>query len=125
MSYNAEIKALEGKVIKEIIGVSKDSDEIRFFIEDGSCYLMYHEQDCCEAVYLEDFDGDVSDLVGAVVISAEEVSGEIPEEGTYYEDDSCTWTFYKIETNKGGLWLRWFGTSNGYYSESVDFVKVS
>lgn len=119
-----ELSALEGKTIKNITGLEKGSSEVRIFTECGQEYLFYHSQNCCESVDLNDFEGDAGDVVGGLVVSAEEVNGNQDERPDEYSE-SWTWTFYKIETNKGGLWMRWLGESNGYYSESVDFVWVN
>lgn len=108
-----------GKVIVSVEGLEKDSEQVTFTTECGSKYVMLHEQDCCESVWLEDIDGDSSDLVRATVMSYEESSEENPE-----ASESGTWTFYTIITDKGRVWLRWNGESNGYYSESVDFYKI-
>ena len=77
-----------------------------------------HELDCCENVFLEDITGDLNDLVGVPLLLAEERS----EDGKC-EYGTCLWTFYEFRTVKGSVTVRWFGESNGYYSESVDFRK--
>lgn len=125
MKYEyCEVRELLGKTLTDI----KESEcEIEFITDSKDRYLMYHEQDCCEAVCIEDICGDLNDLLNSEILEAEDVSDtmEIPcseEEYGYY--DSVTWTFYKIGTRKGSVTIRWCGTSNGYYSESVDFAKV-
>ena len=99
-------------------GASIQGEEIIFTTTDNETYQMFHSQDCCEYVYLEDVCGDISDLLGVPIALAEEVSSP----ATNAANDG-TWTFYKIATIKGSVTLRWLGTSNGYYSEKVDFVK--
>lgn len=93
-------------------------DERLTITTDRGTLVMVHYQDCCESVQVEDIVGDVNDLVGGVVVSFEEVDNDLPAKDRY--DDSHTWTFYKIRTTKGDVTIRWYGTSNGYYSESVD-----
>lgn len=114
------IEELKGKVLAEVRNTGYD--ELYFYTVDGDSYQMYHEQDCCEHVELEDIIGDLDDLIGEPILMAEEVIGEDPTH-VYEGEASETWTFYKLATIKGYVTLRWYGTSNGYYSESVSFKK--
>lgn len=119
---------LVGKTLTAVRGEA-GSDRIEFVCTDGSQYLMYHFQDCCEAVTLESIVGDLADLIGSPILVAEESSGTTDPEGyvpdEYGHDESFTWTFYKLATVKGWVDLRWLGESNGYYSESVDFARTA
>lgn len=121
------IEALKGLTLVSIKGAEEGSECITFETSCGRTFQMYHQQDCCESVYLESVVGDVADLVGHPILLAEEVEGEEPEEPAEeeYYPESHTWTFYKLATIKGYVDLRWYGSSNGYYSEDVDFEEVT
>lgn len=122
MHEYVSVDVLKGKVLSR---VSRGGDELIFETVDGDVYKMCHEQDCCEYVFLDDVVGDLQDLVGSEILVSEEVIGETPNDFKFeYEPDSYTWTFYKFATRKGYVDLRWLGTSNGFYSEGVSFVKV-
>jgi len=105
-----------------------EQDEIIFTCDNGDMYKMYHQQDCCESVVIDDINGDINDLIGSPILIAEELTflDENPDnvEKPEYQD-SFTWTFYKLATIKGFIDIRWYGDSNGYYSESVDFKKLT
>lgn len=142
-SKEVEMKDIIGKTFTEIKQVG--DDEIHFVDSEGNKYKMYHEQNCCEGVSIEDICGDLQDLVGTPILQAEEVSNSGSGETDYdkdhddptrvtitgewpadvpkpeYNPESFTWTFYKFATIKGSVTIRWYGSSNGYYSESVYF----
>lgn len=115
-----EISVLKGKTLKAIDNF--DNDELVFRTVEGEVYKMYHEGECCESVTIEDIAGDLSDIIGEPLLMAEEISEERAKLDEY--DECFTWTFYKFATINGYVTIRWYGTSNGYYSESVDFVRI-
>ena len=119
------IEQLIGATLSSITGLEENSEAATFTLATGEKFLMHHSQDCCESVSIDDIDGDILDLIGTPIVSAsEEESNENPENHKPEWQDSFTWTFYKIATIKGGVTIRWYGESNGYYSESVDFKKM-
>lgn len=122
---------LLGKIMSS---VEVKDNEIWFTADTGEEYKMYHSQDCCENVGIEDVVGDLQDLVGSPITLAEENTSSDPKKTVYdeglpsewvSEDESATWTFYKLATVKGYVDIRWYGSSNGYYSESVDIAWVN
>jgi len=125
MYKTVEFSELVGKTLVSVSG-EVGGEDITFTTDDGQVYRLSHYQDCCESVSVEDICGDIQDLVGSPILLAEEAtSDENPEgmEPPKYQD-SFTWNFYKLATIKGYVDIRWYGESNGYYSESVSFDKV-
>ena len=113
MRYNP-IDQMVGLTFHHIEG--QREDDVLLFVGAGDTpsFKFYHEQDCCESVSIEDIVGDLNDLVGVPILEAREDTrdGDV-------EYGSATWTFYTFRTIKGSVTIRWWGESNGYYSESV------
>jgi len=117
---------LIGKTLVKI--EKKDDKEIIFTCDDGKKYLMYHEQDCCENVTIDEINGDMQDLIGSPILRAEKKTNSGEEKtnsGEFTDETTYTWTFYDLATIKGFVQIKWFGSSNGYYSESVSFEFAS
>ena len=114
-----DVSILKGKILKDI--KIRGTESILFIDEDDIGYEMFHDYDCCENVYIEDICGDINNLIGSEIIMAEEVTNRDLSPLNKY-DESYTWTFYKFATVKGYVTIRWYGESNGYYSEEVDFA---
>ncbi len=129
-----EVNTLEpmlGRVLRSV-RVAPDKTELVFEADNNVRFRFYHAQECCEEVAIEDVVGDLEDLIDAPVLVAEETVGwSTPGEevmrrlGAEPLDDSWTWTFYRFATVKGTVTVRWYGSSNGYYSERVSFAVES
>jgi hypothetical protein len=119
------LQDLQGRVLSKVVQLG--DDELRFHLTDDYYVKMYHSQDCCESVTIEDIVGDLDDLVGTPLLMVEESvshDNDHDDSKSYSYDDSNTWTFYRFRTIKGSVDIRWHGSSNGYYSESVDIAIV-
>ena len=116
------IGRLAGKTFDKVINV--EDEEIRFLSDEGNSYHLFHNQNCCESVSIEDICGDLRDLEGVPILTASEDSSHVNPEGVQPKfQDSFTWTFYRFSTIKGTVVIRWYGASNGYYSERVEFSE--
>lgn len=106
-----------------------DTDALIFCTTDDEFYALYYCPDCpgSSSCTIESITGDFSDLIGRPLRIAEEAVSDEPPAGVHqeYVPESQTWTFYKLATVKGYVDIRWFGESNGYYSESVTFAKLN
>lgn len=116
MNWTSPIETMVGKIV---LKVEQTDDTMLFFLYDKTGVKFYHQQGCCESVAIEDVNGDVNDLIGHPLLVAEErVSA-----GTDTDYESSTWTFYTFRSVGGSVDVRWFGVSNGYYSERVDSCR--
>lgn len=111
------------RVYKQDSGIG-DSDALVFEVSDNEAYAQLYNQDCCASCSIEDICGDLTDLENSPIVRAEE-NGNEDDLGPLDEcDDSFTWTFFRIGTIKGTVVIRWYGSSNGYYSESPCFERI-
>lgn len=107
-----QIKELIGRTITRIVN---EGSVLKFYMKTGPHVIMYHEQDCCEDVRIEDICGDLEDLLDTPILRAEERYHSKKEK----YGDLSEWTFYEVATIKGSVTIRWYGESNGYYSTAI------
>ena len=119
------VEDILGRTFSSVVQSSLDGeDRILFEAPTGERWHMVYHQDCCAKCNIEDVAGDLQDLVGAPIILAEESTNQ-DEPRASERGESFTWTFYKFATAKGYVTVRWYGSSNGYYSESATFERAS
>lgn len=101
----------------------RDGADEGILFEGERTFVLLHAQDCCEEVYLEDCNGNLNDLVNTEIVSAVRAVSEALE--TSKCGDTETWSFYHLRTHLGDVTLRFVGSSNGYYSETVDLYEIT
>lgn len=111
---NEEIKEIINKIPVKVENLQNEILLMTF--SDGSVGKWFHSQDCCESVSIEDVCGDFEDLLHTPLLVAE-VRKSFDSDWSVDQQ----WTFYTFRTIKGSVDVRWYGTSNGFYSTSVDF----
>lgn len=127
------LSALEqmlGKTMTRVVrsrGLESE-ESIEFTADNGWRWRMHHDPSEYARVFIDDIVGDLSDLEGSPIVAEEAFSSEsshsrLPPQAV--DDESYTWTFYKFATGKGYVTIRWYGTSNGYYSERARIIRVS
>lgn len=83
--HPADFSCLLGHIIKNVIGLNKGSPMVDIEMEDGSVYVLHHNQYCCESVEVADITGDIKDIIGSPLLMAEVVTNSDearPEEWT-------------------------------------------
>jgi hypothetical protein len=124
-NFDAEFSELKGKTLTRIEGGVGD-DTMKFHTNDGDIFQLKYYRDCCASCTVEEIHGDLSDLIDTPILAAElVVSKDNPPGVRIKYQESFTWSFYKLSTIKGSVTIRWYGESNGYYSETVDFELLS
>lgn len=125
-THDSNVNVLIGLTLAS--AVQEGSDTINLVTTEGRTFRFYHEQDCCESVNVDSIKGDLDWLLGSPITRAEEVIDNTnPPDYVLgeYGQDSFTWTTYTFATVKGTVVIRWYGSSNGYYSESVSFIELA
>ncbi len=107
-----------GATFKSVtVGPGNQPESVVFETEDGRTFQMYHEQDCCEYVYLKKIKGNVDSLIGRPVVKASV---------DYMHRGGGTETTFVIQVEKRGkVQFIWLGVSNGYYGETATFKETT
>lgn len=111
---------LTGQTFTDVL---RTDDAILFKRDGQTIFTLMHDQDCCEYVTIDDITGDLKDLENTPILEAKETNQEGKVQNSL-DSNSCTWSFYDIRTIKGSVTIRFYGESNGYYSETADLYEI-
>lgn len=121
-------KILNVKIEESLEWDKKINRNIVFETENNTKITMFHDQGCCEQVFIYSKTDNLNTLIGKTIFDVtEKVSNPnetFDEQTEAYADDRFTWTFYKFfykdcDNKTEEIEIIWFGTSNGYYDEGI------
>ncbi len=105
--------------VVESIDIDRKENKIMITTISGRRFMFCHNQDCCESVTIVDVDGyKQEDLKGDLL----QIDYETFEPMDYC--DHTTLTNIRFVCNHRTMIVRWVGTSNGFYSETVSFCEI-
>jgi len=114
--------ALVGEILTHI-DVDADNEEILLTTQSGRRFRVYHNQNCCENVNIVDTEGEWHTLLNKKLVEVKHTEyddGVPPYDGC----ESYTKTAILFRVDDATVISRWVGTSNGYYSETVDLAEI-
>lgn len=118
-----KLEDLVGETLTHI-DVDGSNDEIMLTTQSGRQIRIYHSQDCCESVTIEDTEGNWHELIGKPILVAEHDEQPLGDPPPKYSD-SWTRTSLTFKVDGATVISRWIGESNGYYSESVNIAELT
>ena len=119
-----DFEILKGKVFSDI---KANCDTVTFCIDGIERYILQHVESWSEDVSIDDIVGDLSDLIGKEITKAEEIQSDTDLPDGISEDyfESWTYSFYYLHTLDSCVTIKFFGTSNGYYSETAELYDLT
>lgn len=104
------------ELINKKFNLVYQEDESVVFENDNEKLILMHEQDCCEAVWIEDINGDLKDLEDTIIYFAYE---SINTDENYLE-----WSFYHFSSHKGTVTIRFCGEESNYSTDARLFREL-
>ena len=95
-------------------------DDVLYILTTYRVFALRHVRNCCEAVWLADGADEIENMVGEEI---RKIRIDVSPKGT--DEQSITWTFVNIQTNRDSYNLRWVVESNGYYSETIQLDDLT
>lgn len=116
---NTEPQEIIGKILEAWNTHYENYDELILKFADGTEAKFFHRQECCESVRLRGRSyKELDNFIG------KEITGFYLEENDATPEDgygSATITDITFEFGNESVLACWWGESNGYYGEGVDF----